>query len=598
MISDHLWFRSGPYSLLAHLDQPKTTLGETGLLIVPPFGWEDICSYRPLRSLGRSLALAGIPSFRYDLPGTGDSSGSALDSELIEAWIQSVTNAALEFKAKSGVQRVSVLGIRLGALLGLAAASIGAPVHDLMLWGGELTGHALLRELRAMRSLEYVMYSDGEKPPPQPIPGTEILGFLLNPETARKLELLNLAPLPTMSDRRVMLLSRDGFPAPKSLVQELERCGCKTVQKVGAGYSAMMAFPHPELPSATRRVIVDFLSEGRTAKGRAFSSVPIAPAGSQLTFPESGVSEKICLLPDASGNLFSIMAQPAEKGSRSEWCLLLLNAGLVRHIGSNRMWVETARRAALNGISSLRLDFDHIGESDGGHHLKVASLFEDRLVEQIEAAINFVSAQIGCKRFLALGLCSGAYGAFQGLIQNSSIEGAILLNPRIFFWDPAIDERRLQRAIVSRMAGAADWRRLLRGEIDRDRVKLAGQSVFNKLMFRERSDHKEPQISREKMSSAWSIIQQRQSQMTLIFSNDEPLFEEMVEEQQLPAASDPLVRCLQMGRSGHTFQPLWAQKLLREVIDAEIERILGKEEYEGASRSTSPLMSFEITHGA
>ncbi len=120
MSTIHRWFPSGAYSLLGHIDVPETSHGTAGVLIVPPFGWEDVCSYRPLRFLARTLAESGIPVMRFDLPGTGDSSGSALDSGLFEAWIQSVDDAAAELRAATGVKDVAVVGIRLGALLALS----------------------------------------------------------------------------------------------------------------------------------------------------------------------------------------------------------------------------------------------------------------------------------------------------------------------------------------------------------------------------------------------------------------------------------------------------------------------------------------------
>ena len=583
MIARHFWFRSGSYSLLAHLDQPDIISGDTGLLVVPPFGWEDICSHRPLRSLCQHLAEAGIPTLRFDLPGTGDSSGNALATGLVDSWIQSLVDAAAELRAATGVRKVAVLGIRLGALLTLAAASAQAAIDDLILWGGAITGRALLRELRALRSLESVVYTDGEEPPPQPVPGTEIVGFLISPETERALETLNLAPLPAMPDRRVLLLSRDGVPTHKTLVQALERCGCALVQKTGAGYSAMMVFPHQELPPATSGAILEFLDVQTHRKSSDAAPLHQKSPKSHSTLAEGGIVESVCLLPGASGSLFSILSQSEDKHLRSKWCLLFLNSGLVRHIGSNRMWVETARRWALRGISSVRLDFDHVGDSDGDQHISIGSLYEDKLVDQIETATRLIGSQIECDRFIAVGLCSGAYAAFQGLIQNVKIRGAILLNPRIFFWDPAVDQRRLQRRVVSRLADIADWRRLLKGEIRPDRVKLAGRSVLDKLLLRDCPQDRECQIPKKAMSAAWSMIEKSQSRLTLIFSDNEPLFEEMVEERQLPPANNSLIRCLQVGLAGHTFQPLWAQKLLQDLLDTEVERIIRTEKSQPAA---------------
>jgi pimeloyl-ACP methyl ester carboxylesterase len=141
----HRWFASGRYTLLGHVDSPDQTshTPRLGLLIVPPFGWEDACSYRPLRVFGQALAEDGIPVLRYDLPATGDSSGTPREEALLAAWIQSVADAAEELRRSSGVERVAVLGIRLGAILALSAAARGARIDDLILWGASSTGRAV-----------------------------------------------------------------------------------------------------------------------------------------------------------------------------------------------------------------------------------------------------------------------------------------------------------------------------------------------------------------------------------------------------------------------------------------------------------------------
>ena len=86
MIS-HRWFGSGAYTLLGHLHDPAGAHAGSvrGVVIVPPFGWEDVCSYRPVRELAEMLAAAGMAVLRYDLPGTGDSSGGAHDAGLVES---------------------------------------------------------------------------------------------------------------------------------------------------------------------------------------------------------------------------------------------------------------------------------------------------------------------------------------------------------------------------------------------------------------------------------------------------------------------------------------------------------------------------------
>src|SRR5437588_6448648 len=56
------------------------------VLICPPFGWDEACSYRCRREWAEDLAAAGHPSLRFDLLGSGDSAGSPADAGRVEAW--------------------------------------------------------------------------------------------------------------------------------------------------------------------------------------------------------------------------------------------------------------------------------------------------------------------------------------------------------------------------------------------------------------------------------------------------------------------------------------------------------------------------------
>jgi hypothetical protein len=62
----------------------------------------------------------------------------------------------------------------------------------------------------------------------------------------------------------------------------------------------------------------------------------------------------------------------------------------------------------------------------------------------------------------------------------------------------------------------------------------------------------------------------------LVVANGEPLFEEMEAEKHLPPPTDPLIRCIQAGKVGHTFRALWAQQMLHNLIDQEIISMKGE----------------------
>ena len=586
MTNHHHWFRSGSYSLLGHLDMPDEQPARSGVVIVPPFGWEDICSYRPLRSLARSLASQGIAVLRFDLPGTGDSSGSALDSDLFPAWIRSVQEAMAELKAVSGVQAVSVLGIRLGAMLALAAASTGTPIKNLILWGASASGHAVLRELRAFRNLEVTEHAEGEAPPAQRVPGLEVAGFLLHRETENALgefDAVNLPPLPNQS---ILLLSRDSFPHDSKLVQCLKRGGSRVTLNAGMGYQKMMAEPQEPFPFApeTEKTIVDFIQTQMEAEQAICSSGQEKVREERSCRLEGGIVETVYSHSYRGASLFSIVAMPAARRPLSEWGLLFLNAGGVRHIGPNRMWVEASRRWAASGIPAIRLDFLRVGESDGEAPASIESLHAHDLTDQLGLVMNEMNSKLNCRRFIAVGLCSGAHVAFQTLIRNSAIRGAILLNPRLFFWDPAVGPRRLAKRVGTGLIDVSDWRRLARGEIRPERVRQAARLALKRLLARGHKADCERQIPAQALAQAWQQVRRFETRVTLVFADGEPLLEEMEDEKQLPAPADPLIRCLRVGKVGHTFRALSAQQMLQDLIEKEIGLTMG----EGFSRELSP----------
>lgn len=102
----------------------------TAVLLLPPLGYEETASYRPLRVLAEHLAGAGRLVQRLDWPGLGDSALDAGDPA-------------------RGFERVVGVGVRAGGLLAAAAGGF----DGLALWGVPPTGRRYLREERAFQRL-------------------------------------------------------------------------------------------------------------------------------------------------------------------------------------------------------------------------------------------------------------------------------------------------------------------------------------------------------------------------------------------------------------------------------------------------------------
>jgi pimeloyl-ACP methyl ester carboxylesterase len=132
---------------------------EHGWILTGAFGDERKSAYRPLVRLGQALTDAGDLVVRFDLSGTGDSTGNHADAG-IERWTSEV-RSVLEQAARHNptVASWGLIGARLGANLNLRAAlqPVPIPVNTLVLVEPLLSGDLYLRDLVRRQQIREAM---------------------------------------------------------------------------------------------------------------------------------------------------------------------------------------------------------------------------------------------------------------------------------------------------------------------------------------------------------------------------------------------------------------------------------------------------------
>ena len=105
--------------------------------------------------------------------------------------------------------------------------------------------------------------------------------------------------------------------------------------------------------------------------------------------------------------------------------VLLWNAGLLHRVGPYRVYVDMARKLASLGFLVFRFDLSGKGDSEIG---KESQSYDERLVSDIQDAMDFLSTKKGAHDFVLIGLCSGADDAHQVAVLDSRVSGAVFLD--------------------------------------------------------------------------------------------------------------------------------------------------------------------------
>ena len=510
--------RGGDDTLL--MVHPPSRASGTAVLIVPPFGWQEACSYRPLRTWAQALAGAGHTAARLTLPGTGDAAGDVAGSDdALPGWRAAVAEAADRLREDTGCERLIAVGIGVGGMLALLARSDGVAFDDLILWNVPARGRRLVRELVGESRIIAAAFPEDEPDQDTGDGALELTGYRLGAATAASLRELDLTELDlgTRAPDRVLMLGRDGIEPDERLIAHLRASGTQVDTARGDEYAAMMAQPQDSVaPGVAIAASLRWLADGESATGipsgegasgidgagsatiaRGHGSVP-APAGGGAStggvylsdavvhcmFGATALRERPVWIDTEHGRLFGVQTERAGGGTASTYAVLV-GAGALVHTGPSRNWVQIARRSAAAGLPVIRLDLSGVGESDGVAPglLDESNLYSDwRDIEVREVLDALERAGLG-ERFVLGGLCAGAYQALRRALADERVCGVWLLNLYAVRWSADLVAERIRHSAVT--AALPDLRgRLRRGGVVRKLLALARPDRMWRLVSR------------------------------------------------------------------------------------------------------------------
>lgn len=128
-------------------DEPRADVpGSPAVLVCYPIAGEYMRAHRACRQLANLLTRRGAHVMRFDYFGTGDSPGRSEDGNL-ETWENDIRSATDELIALSRMEKVRVVGLRLGASLALRVGSDDPRVERVVMWDPIVDGRRYAEEL-------------------------------------------------------------------------------------------------------------------------------------------------------------------------------------------------------------------------------------------------------------------------------------------------------------------------------------------------------------------------------------------------------------------------------------------------------------------
>lgn len=492
--AEALYFDSGDHQLFGWLHRPPA--GEVrgvGVVICNPFGYEEICSHRSVRTFAEAVAEQGIPALRFDYLGTGDSADIEPTADQVQVWSQDILAAVVELQRRTGVEGVCLLGFRLGALLAALAASQCNAVNGLILIAPVVSGRRYLREMRTTRlaaTLGATSTDSASSAPRNEHTGVagamEVSGFSLSAATIASLEPLDLMQCSVPPASEVLILDNATLPTARAWVDALSGMGVRTRYQMLPGTVEMLMtdpqfsiVPQP-MVAATCAWLTQFQREvsaqpdaggRRLDRERVALAPPLRLPGDAST-PRSVVSERPVFL-GGETILFGIVTEPPP-GDKRRRGVILLNVGAEHHIGSSRMYVSLARQWARRGYTVLRLDLAGLGDSGTRPGRPNAEVFPPAAIDDIRVAVEFMRTRYGIADITLGGLCSGAYHALRAAIAGVPVNRILLVNPMNFLWHGGLTADNLQLEVDvarnvdfyrERMLSATIWKRILTGRL-------------------------------------------------------------------------------------------------------------------------------------
>lgn len=290
------------------------------------------------------------------------------------------------------------------------------------------------------------------------------------------------------------------------------------------------------------------------------------------------------LLLGPNQSLVSIITRPPTPPTPETPIALFINAGLIHHVGPNRLYVRLARRLAQAGIPACRFDLSGVGDSQ----VRTDNTpFEQSILQDTQHLMNYLQEAEGYQRFILIGHCSGGIIALGVAAQDPRTVGVVMINAEggDADWDDYDLKRKTSQYYESYYSQEAlsdpeKWKKFLTGKAHYGKIirNVFQNIIWNKLSaasFKAKKQlaAEQPTIRPEIVTIFKSVpdVLNRQTRLLMLYSEGSTGLERtqlIMKDIQSIISQHPAFTLETLSKSDHSFTPLESQQRLIERISA------------------------------
>ena len=216
-------------------------VSERCVVICPPIFDEYRRSYRAMVELAQAASEKGVHVLNFDYSGTGDSYLELSDIESVKCWVSDIDNAVDEMLNLTGVQKITLLGVRFGAIL--ASQCSHQAIKKRIYWDPVVSGNEYYQWLRRVNEDIYEGYKKTSRYTGFQLESISYEQFSLSPKMIESIRSLNMnwrekttrclisfRPLLRVVPKKITLINEeqynwpeyeDGLIQPRSVLENL-----------------------------------------------------------------------------------------------------------------------------------------------------------------------------------------------------------------------------------------------------------------------------------------------------------------------------------------------------------------------------------------